>query len=198
MAAANVEVADDFFHDAGDLLHRYRLTVNHFYAIKSKRFKLFLDLRTAAECILKAYAAYFHMEGLARNEVIDRIERYSHNIKALAIDVRNHVEPNVWEGFSRFTEQLARLPVGLRYRLDCDDFREVNEDFYYETVGSDTWLDGLHDRVKDMTDALNKHLVGHSRILSGADLWEEFHKPSHNKYAQPPKQKGPRKKPPKT
>ena len=52
MASPNIEVANDFFHDCLDFLHRYRLTGDAFYAIKSKRLKLFLDLRMAAECVL--------------------------------------------------------------------------------------------------------------------------------------------------
>lgn len=62
MVSPNVEVANDFFHDSLDFLHRYRLTVDAFYAIKSKRLKLFLDLRMAAECVLKAVAAYYLAE----------------------------------------------------------------------------------------------------------------------------------------
>jgi hypothetical protein len=184
MAAANVEIANDFFHDAGDLLHRYHLTVDHFYKIKSKRLKLFLDLRMAAECILKAYPAYFLMDGARREEVIRRVEAYGHNVKKISTDVQPTISPELWAVFDHFVEQLAVLPVGLRYRLDGADFRELNEDFYYETVGSDSWMEALHDAVRGLREALNGHLVGHSRILSGDDLWEELKKPYHNKYAK--------------
>lgn len=184
MASVNVEIANDFFHDAEDLLHRYRLTVEHFYAIKSKRMKLFLDLRMAAECILKAYAAYFLMETVPREDVIRRVEAYKHNIRRMADDVKSTVPADAWKQFEPFVEQLSALPVSLRYRLDGADFREVNEEFYYETVGSDPWLDALHDATRGLTKALNALLVGHSRLLSGADLWEEFNKPQHNKYAK--------------
>lgn len=57
VAHGNQSGADDFFHDSLDFLHRYRITVEHFLGIKSKRMKLFLDLRMAAECILKAKIA---------------------------------------------------------------------------------------------------------------------------------------------
>lgn len=184
MADANIEVANDFFHDAEDLLHRYRLTVEHFYAIKSKRMKLFLDLRMGAECVLKAYAAYFLMKDVPRAEVILRVEAYKHNLLRMADDVKSRVPANVWQRFEPFVDQLSALPMGLRYRLDGADFREMNEEFYYDTVGSDFWLDSLHDAIRDLTNALNLHLFYHSRILSGADLLQELKKPRHNKYAK--------------
>lgn len=48
-----VVVAGDFLHDSEDLLKRYKLTIDHFYAVKSRRLKTFIDLRMAAECLLK-------------------------------------------------------------------------------------------------------------------------------------------------
>jgi hypothetical protein len=153
MASANIEVANDFFHDAEDLLHRYRLTVEHFYAIKSKRMKLFLDLRMAAECILKANAAYFFTDTAPREDVIRRVEAYRHDIRRMADDVKSKVTADAWQRFSPFVEQLSALPVSLRYRLDGADFREVNERFYYDTVGSDPWLDALHDATRGLTSA---------------------------------------------
>jgi hypothetical protein len=183
MTNANVEIANDFFHDAEDLLHRYRLTVEHFTAIKSKRMKLFLDLRMGAECILKAYAAYFLMEGTLRAEVIHRVEGYKHNIPRMADDVKSKAPAGEWQRFEPFVEQLSTLPVSLRYRLDGNDFREMNEEFYYDTVGSDLWLDSLHGATQGLKNALNPHLVSHSRTVSSA-VWEELKKPQHNKYAK--------------
>jgi hypothetical protein len=184
MATVNVEIANDFFHDAGDLLDRYRLTADHFYAIKSKRMKLFLDLRMAAECILKAYAAYFLMVSVTRDEIIRRVEAYKHDIRRMSDDVKPMVDTEVWHSFEPFVDQLSALPVGLRYRLDGADFRRVNESFYYQTIGSDSWLDKLHDAIRVLNDSLNTLLVGHSRLLSAADLLEVMEKPRHNKYAK--------------
>lgn len=180
----NIEIANDFFHDSLDLLHRYRLTIDHFDSIKSKRFKLFLDLRMATECILKAYAAYFLMKELPRKEVINRVEGFGHKIKKMAEIVEGSVKNEVWEKFSPFVEQLEFLPVGLRYRLDGMDFRQVNEAFYYKTIGSNLWLNALHDATKKLADELNQYLVTHSRLLSGKELLDEIRKPFHNKYAK--------------
>ncbi len=184
MTNPNIEVANDFFHDAEDFLNRYSLTVEHFYAIKSKRMKLFLDLRMGAECILKAYAAYFLMKDSPRRDVISRVESYRHKIPQMVNDVKSFIPVYEWQRFEPYVEQLSALPVSLRYRLDGADFRQLNENFYYATVGSDLWLDSLQDAIRKLTKALDTHLISHSRILSGADLWEEFKRPQHNKYSK--------------
>ncbi len=184
MTNPNIEVANDFFHDAEDFLNRYSLTVEHFYAIKSKRMKLFLDLRMGAECILKAYAAYFLMKDSPSGDVISRVKSYRHKIPQMVNDVKSFIPVEDWQRFEPYVEQLSALPVSLRYRLDGADFRQMNENFYYATVGSDLWLDSLQDAIRKLTKALDTHLISHSRILSGADLWEEFKRPQHNKYSK--------------
>ncbi len=184
MTNPNIEVANDFFHDAEDFLNRYSLTVEHFYAIKSKRMKLFLDLRMGAECILKAYAAYFLMKDSPSGDVISRVKSYRHKIPQMVNDVKSFIPVEDWQRFEPYVEQLSALPVSLRYRLDGADFRQLNENFYYATVGSDLWLDSLQDAIRKLTKALDTHLISHSRILSGADLWEEFKRPQHNKYSK--------------
>lgn len=184
MASPNVEVANDFFHDCLDFLHRYTLTGDAFYAIKSKRLKLFLDLRMAAECVLKAVAAYHLAPDTSREAAIHYVERFSHKIAKLAVDTKARLEPEPWASLEPFIEKLDALPVGLRYRLDGSDFRELNEEFYYETVGSDEWLDQLYSAVKLVADSLNAKLQSHSRVISGTELLKEILKPAHNKYAK--------------
>lgn len=184
MASPNVEVANDFFHDCLDFLHRYRLTEGAFYAIKSKRLKLFLDLRMAAECVLKAVAAYHLAPDTSREAAIHHVERFKHRIAKLAGDTKARLEPEPWASLEPFIEKLDALPVGLRYRLDGSDFRELNEELYYETVGSDEWLDQLYSAVELVADSLDSKLQSHSRVISGAELIKEILKPAHNKYAK--------------
>lgn len=183
MKKTTIGVANDFFHDSLDFLHRYRLTVNAFYAIKSQRLKLFLDLRMAAECVMKAYVAYFLPAETSRKDAIQQVEKYSHKIKKLAAETKAHILPDLWDELEPFIEQLDALPVGLRYRLDGSDFRNLNEEFYYATVGDDDWLDQLHDTLKKVVESLNKTLSSHSRIISGAELIETLKTPTHNKYS---------------
>lgn len=192
MVTPNIRVANDFFHDSLDFLQRYRITLDSFYAVKSRRFKLFLDLRMAAECVLKAYAAYHLMNDLNREAVIRRAESYGHKIKSMAQAVESYVAEDTWAEFNPFVEPLNALPVGLRYRLDGMDFREMNESFYYQTIGSDTWLEKLHDATKRLTDELNERLMTHSRILSGSELMAAALEPQHNKYAKPAGKKPPK------
>lgn len=124
------------------------------------------------------------MKDLAREEAIAQVEGYGHKIKKMTEVVASSVTQVTWQEFSPYIDQLNHLPVGLRYRLDGVDFREVNEELYYKTIGSDRWLDGLHSAVKKLTDELNQHLVSHSRVVSGNELREEIMTPSHNKYAR--------------
>ncbi|WP_330114359.1 hypothetical protein SA496_20150 [Pseudomonas sp. JS3066] len=183
MASPSVEIANDFFHDCQDFLHRYRLTVESFYAVKSKRMKLFLDLRMAAECLMKAYLAYNVSPKLSRRETIGKIEKYSHKINKLATDVKGHIDASLWAKIEPFVQPLNALPVGLRYRLDGYDFRELNEEFYYSTVGSDDWLNALHAAIAESAEGLNKKLQNHSRIVTIEELLPELLAPSENKYA---------------
>lgn len=184
MTAPNIEIADDFFHDAIDFLFRYRLTFDRLFAIKSQRLKLFLDLRMAAECLLKAYAAYFLLGNRDRKSAIESVERYGHRVGQLAADVQEFIPSDAWTRFNAFVSQLDSLPVGLRYGLDGADFREFNEEFYYQTVGSDTWLDELHDVLRAMSDTLNAKLSSHSEIVGIADLLKRLEAPQYNKYSE--------------
>ena len=184
MVAPNVEVANDFLHDACDYLHRYRLTEEHFYAVKSKRLKLFLDLRMAAECIMKAHASYFRMDGLSRREIVRKVLGYGHNLSALSVDLDAGECAYGWPKLKPFIDKLNQLPVGLRYRLDGSDFREVEEHLYYETIGCDPWMKDLENALLEMRDALNEILVKHSGFVSVEDLLAIFvGEPSYNKYA---------------
>ena len=180
----SIGVAEDFCHDCYDLLQRYKLTIEAFFGVRSKRLKCFVDLRMAAECILKAHAAYYLMQELSRREVVKSVEGYGHRLGRLGGDVSKSVAADKWAALAPFIEQLDRLPVGLRYRLDVFDFRGVNEEFYYATVGSDAWLDNLHDAIEAVANDFREQLSTHDRILTGEDVWEELlaSESRHNKY----------------
>lgn len=181
-----VAVAGDFLDDCQDLLARYKLTIDHFYAVKSRRLKVFIDLRMAAECLLKAHIAYYCPGDSDRKQVISRVEKYSHHVAKMASQVHSHIARDKWERLVSFIEQLDQLPVGLRYRLDVFDFRDANEEFYYRTVGDDGWLHELYDAIYAVGQDLGEVLSSHSRILTGSELWEEFQARSeeHRKYAK--------------
>lgn len=175
-------VASDYYRDAEDFLHRYRLTVDDFYAVKSKRFKLFVDLRMAAECALKANIVYHLCSEFCRKDAINKAEGYSHSIKNMTIDVGPSLDQILFNSLDQFFIDLDKLCVGLRYRLDGMDYREANEDFYYKTIGDDEWLDALYENLKKFTADIGKKLSRHSRIIPSGELFNEILKPRFNKY----------------
>jgi len=170
----NIEIADDFFGDSQDFLRRYMLTVKHFDDNKSRRFKLFIDLRMACECILKAYVANFLMKEKTRKEAIISLKNYGHKIQPMAEDIKNFVAKEILNEFDPYVHQLDKLFVTFRYRVEAIVFREVNEQFYHQTVGSDPWLDALYDVIKKLIDDLNPYLQSHSRIISGTELYSKL------------------------
>ena len=98
------------------------------------------------------------------------------------------IETAKWDVLRPFIEQLEHLPVGLRYRLDVFDFRDENEERYYQTVGSDQWLDALHDAIAAVAEDFNQLLATHDRILTGEEVWQalEASEGQYNKYAKKP------------
>jgi hypothetical protein len=179
-------VASDYYHDANDFLQRYRLTVDNFYATKSKRFKLFVDLRMAAECALKAYIVYHTCSELSREDIINKAGGYNHVIEKMQKDARPFLDESQFALLNKLFLDLHKLPVGLRYRLDGMDYREANEDFYYQTIGDDDWLDSLHIQLSKIANDIGKKLESHSRIVLSGELFEELFEellnPSFNKY----------------
>ncbi len=78
---------------------------------------------------------------------------------------------------------MTVLPVGLRYALDGYDFRDAKEDLYYETIGSDVWLEGLKAAALKLADNLDAHLEYHSGIIDvGKIPFEELIAEKYNKF----------------
>lgn len=178
----NIRIADYFFSDAMDLLLRYNITWDRFIPVKSRRIKAFIDLRISFECILKAYIAYFSNAGNERADVIKEVEKYGHRIDHLARDAMQSIPEHEMASVSSYVEELKQLPVGLRYKLDCFDFLEANEELYYRTVGVDRWMKELYECIKSLCSFLDKHLRSHSRIVTGEEIKELLLSPKHNKY----------------
>lgn len=175
-------VASDYYRDAEDFLHRYRLTVDDFYATKSKRFKLFIDLRMAAECALKASIAYYNQSELCRKDLIQKTKCYGHKIKEMKDELKSNSNLILTKSIEKYFLDLDNLPVGVRYRLDGMDYREANEEIYYQTIGDDDWLDGLYENLKQFVSDIGKKLSSHSRVIPSSELFNEILKPSFNKY----------------
>lgn len=177
----HVEIANNYFQDCEDFLHRYRLTQEHFTSLKSRRFKLFIDLRMALECALKAHVVYLQMVDLSRKDIIDKVCSYQHNISKLNELVDGSLPQTLLENLCSISRELSALHVGLRYDLDQMDFRYAKEDLYYQTVGSDTWLIRLYDVTNELGDLISRNLQAHSGIVSVEDLMNCALDPTYNK-----------------
>lgn len=177
----HVEIADNYFHDCEDFLHRYRLTQEHFTSLKSRRFKLFVDLRMALECALKAHVVYFQMAGLSRKDIIDRLHNLGHDTSKLIGLVSDSLTQTQLEDLRSVSEEVRMLHVGLRYDLDQVDFRVAQNDLYYQTIGSDVWLNRLHDVITELSTLISESLQTHSRVVSVKDLMKDVLTPKYNK-----------------
>jgi hypothetical protein len=176
----NVEVAQTFFEDTCDLVLRFDVTFQRFHPIKTRRFKCFIDLRLAYECILKAILAYQQPKDMEREALIRTVEKRGHNISALEAAVSSEATNF---GLESWGSELDHLPIGLRYSLDGQDFRDMKEDLYYKTVGSDVWLHHLRDYLVRVRDVVNEELKQYNGIVTIADIpTEKLLGGEYNKY----------------
>lgn len=166
---ANVEVAQTFFDDCQDFLLRYDKTINAFLAVKSRRLKCFNDLRSAYECALKCAVAYHQPPETERIVVIRRIERHGHKIESLENSVALLAGLETY-GIKAHGDILKGLPVSLRYTLDGFDFLYAKGNLYYETIGSDDWLDAFRGYVGWVFKALDASLSKHSAVRSAKEI----------------------------
>lgn len=180
-----LEIANSFFLDATDLLTRYRLTTEYFSAVKSRRVKLFVDLRLAYECILKAHLAYFDEQTSDRKMLVRKVESFRHDVERLLGDVIPFLSEHLVQRGRLLNKELALLPISLRYYLDVCDFLEAKNDHYYATIGRDSWMEGFAEFVTTLTDQMNKNLESHSRIVGAGELWDVMNHESYNKYLPP-------------
>ncbi len=180
-----LEIANSFFLDATDLLTRYRLTAEYFSVVKSRRVKLFIDLRLAYECILKAHLAYFDEQTSDRKMLIRKVELFRHNVEKLLGDITPFLSEHLVQRGQLLNKELALLPISLRYYLDVCDFIEAQNDHFYATVGRDSWMEEFAEFVRVLIDQMNENLQSHSRIVGGDELWDAMIHEGYNKYSPP-------------
>lgn len=183
---ARLEVADSFFRDSQDFLFRYKETWEHFSPIKSRRYKLFIDLRFAYECILKAHLAYSAEDLASRKCIIRKIQSYNHNIDRLFSDLVPFLPKDFEQKGHNLNMKIALLPVSLRYYLDGRDFLEAREEHYYSTIGQDSWMEQFVEFVKALVRLLDEKLQAHSKIVSWRETWDIINSgDGYNKYELP-------------
>ena len=187
------EVSNHFWHDARDLLIRFKYCFDSegplFQTPRSRRMKCFIDLRMAMESILKSIVTYYAHDDLCGEKLVKEIENYRHHLHKLLPKALPHIPSDEQKTCEKFCEQLGLLPVGLRYRLDTVDFRDMHREFYYETIGGNLWMYKLYEHLNAVTEYIGKELGKGRTILTPAELKEEVMAPRHNKYFKPKKKK---------
>lgn len=162
-----IELANFYYQDAADFHRRFRLTFYSdradFQSVKSRRAKAYIDLRMALEALLKSVICLRQPRNVCGKPLVGQIRAYRHNIDNLARDgLKNFCVD------SRFTEAIDKCriaPVDLRYQFDAMCFRFPDDRSYYETIGSDAWLQTLEEFVGEGLRRLNEVLKRRSRIV---------------------------------
>lgn len=126
----------------------------------------------AYECALKSALAYSADPAVTPPDLIARIKGHGHRIRRLEHAAAAPLLEFIGSA-ERFGSTLDQLPPELRYRVESDSLASWNEQLYYDTIGSDSWLDRLDRATKAVIDSLDERLSRHSRLLSVEDLTEE-------------------------
>ena len=181
-----LEVSNHFFHDAMDFKIRYRYCMDSegplFDTPRSRRAKVFIDLRMGIESILKSLICYYENNDRKGKTLINWIEKYRHNIGKMLRKANPHIPSELISEYEKEIEKLDLLPVGLRYRFDTWDFRDNQETLYYETIGSDNWLEKLYEFLSSLIDFLKESLKKHNRLIKGSEIMKEIMEPRYRKH----------------
>ncbi|MGT2438154.1 hypothetical protein ACU4GH_22595 [Bradyrhizobium betae] len=175
-----LELAGNYADDAVDFLHRYRVTFYSeevdYQGIKSRRAKAYVDLRMALEALLKATLCLRSPYSLAGKPLVDSIRRYSHDIDRLRKAALRGVKLN--EGLATAIAKCNIAPVDLRYQFDAMNFRVPNDQNYYDTIGSSTWLKTIEEFVQGGLKRLRAALGRRSKIVTGRVAIQELKRPT--------------------
>jgi hypothetical protein len=179
-------VAARFADDARDYLARFQCTFYsvrfEFQVVKSRRAKTYTDLRLAVEALLKAFVALRQPYSSGGKKLVSSIERGGHKLLPLSERASNLWKISISGDLLGLLRDCDELPIGLRYTLDAWDFREVREDIYYRTIGSDAWMKRLEVEVAATSKRLDQILGRRSRVLSGKELFAQMMGENFNKY----------------
>jgi hypothetical protein len=182
----HVHVASHFFNDSRDFINRFEICWSSespaFYAIKSTRMKLFIDLRMAMESSLKAIVTFFNHSNIAGEILVKKIESYRHNIEKLVMNTSQFIPIELQEEVTTLCNSLNNLPVGLRYKLDAMDFHRYKEELYYKTIGCDHWMEKTAETIKKLNIFIGSRLSNESRIWGSSELMQEILEPVYRKY----------------
>jgi hypothetical protein len=134
------------------------------------------------ESVLKSLICYFESEDRKGRRLLNWIQKYGHDIGKMMRKVRPHLPENIVTEYEGDILKMDGLPVGLRYRLDTWDFRGNKEEYYYDTIGSDYWLNRNLEALSKLIDFANENLKPHSRVVGSSELLAEMMESRYEKY----------------
>ena len=144
-----IELAGFYVEDAFDFYRRFKFTFYSeqvdFQGVKSRRSKVYVDLRMAVEALLKAVICLRSPRGLAGKPLVKTIRKHSHNITTLKEEAFRGIA--LQTRYSDAVDKCSTAPVDLRYQFDAMNFRSGDDREYYDTIGSDAWLKTLEEFV---------------------------------------------------
>lgn len=171
----HADVAEHYYKDTVDFLNRFILCWDSdrydFQSVKSKRFKAFIDLRMALECVLKSICSYKIHHELSGRELVDRMKKYGHYIGKSTSAISSLLNRETYSWLSETAKLCdSNLPVDIRYRFDAFDFRQNDEEVYYKTIGDDRWLITFYEKTEELKKYIGSELSKESRIFNSTEL----------------------------
>lgn len=181
-----LEVSSHFLHDAIDFELRYRFCLQSdgplFYAPRSRRMKVFIDLRMGIESALKSLVSYHCNNDRRGKTLVNWIESFKHSTDKLIRKAGPYLPEDFFGNYGESLADLTKLPVGLRYRFDAWEFYDNQEELYERTIGDNSWLSLVHRALTCIIELINNSLKSHSRIVNAEDVLLEMQEPRYAKY----------------
>lgn len=169
-----LELANADWCDAQDYLQRYRFTVKSkepdYWNNKSRRMKVYIDLRMAIETILKSMICLSTKAGTGGDDRLRGLRKLRHNVSNLV----DRTEISLNNELVEALKKCDSAPVDWRYEADAREAREKDERDYSATVGSDAWMNQLEDFVAREVNALGTNLQAYSGIHTASEVLERI------------------------
>lgn len=176
----NKEQACSFLQDSRGYLSRYKLMEDTIWETsRFNRFKSYIDLRTALECVQKSATALYIHDSLEGEVLYKKFTSYSHRVdKTHDILIEKLDMPSF---ITSEMENIKQLPYAVKYTLDGVMFYDAYEDLYYKTIGSDCWMDALYESIETLINIVSTK-IGPSEIINSSDMFEELSRSTYNRY----------------
>jgi hypothetical protein len=144
-------VAACYRRDGKDLVRLFLMGLKGWPSNRSYRSKLFITLRTAIECYLKALVIIYSDKAESPEDAYNVVRNLSHRLSSLLEEVQNRSK---WKKkyFRKVTEdlitQVNEMKVGLRYELDMAAAFSKCGLLMSGTIVSDEWMSLLLEQTR--------------------------------------------------